>query len=57
MLVRQRHLDVPYGKQAEAVSVMRAWGAEKFAREPASVVTCSFVGTEWLPSASTWRSR
>jgi hypothetical protein len=31
MLVRQRHLDVPYGKQAEAVSVMRAWGAEKFA--------------------------
>jgi hypothetical protein len=31
MLVCQWHLDIVYGKQAEAVRVMRAWGAEKFA--------------------------
>jgi hypothetical protein len=31
MLVCQWHLDILYGKQAEAVGVMRAWGAEKFA--------------------------
>lgn len=31
MLVCQWHLDIPYGKQAEALAVMRAWGAEKFA--------------------------
>ncbi|MBA3497167.1 MAG: hypothetical protein H0T86_08685 [Gemmatimonadales bacterium] len=31
MFVCQWHLDVPYGKQAEALAVMRAWGAEKFA--------------------------
>jgi hypothetical protein len=31
MLVCQWHLDILYGKQAEAVRVMRAWGAEKFA--------------------------
>jgi hypothetical protein len=31
MIVCQWHLDVPYGKQAEAVAVMRAWGEEKFA--------------------------
>lgn len=31
MLICQWHLDVVYGKQAEAVRVMRAWGAEKFA--------------------------
>ncbi len=31
MFVCQWHLDIPYGKQAEALSVMRAWGAEKFA--------------------------
>lgn len=31
MLVCQWHLDVIYGKQAEAVKIMRAWGLEKFA--------------------------
>jgi hypothetical protein len=31
MLVCQWHLDIVYGKQEEAVKVMRAWGAEKFA--------------------------
>jgi hypothetical protein len=31
MIVCQWHLDIPYGKQAEALAVMRAWGAEKFA--------------------------
>jgi hypothetical protein len=31
MFVCQWHLDVPFGKQAEAVRVMTAWGKEKFA--------------------------
>ena len=31
MLVCQWHLDIIYGKQAEAVRVMRNWGAEKLA--------------------------
>ena len=31
MLVCQWHLDIVYGKQAQAVKIMRAWGAEKFA--------------------------
>jgi hypothetical protein len=31
MFVCQWHLDIPYGKQGDAVAVMRAWGAEKFA--------------------------
>jgi hypothetical protein len=31
MLICQWHLDVPYGKLGEAVKIMRAWGAEKFA--------------------------
>jgi hypothetical protein len=31
MLICQWHLDIVYGKQAEAVKIMRAWGAEKFA--------------------------
>jgi hypothetical protein len=35
MLVCQWHLDIPYGKQGEALAVMRAWGAEKFARSVA----------------------
>lgn len=30
MFVCQWHLDIPYGKQADALAVMRAWGAEKF---------------------------
>lgn len=29
MLICQWHLDVVYGKQGEAVKIMRAWGAEK----------------------------
>ena len=31
MVVCPWHLDVPYGKRGEALAVMRAWGAEKFA--------------------------
>jgi hypothetical protein len=31
MLVCQWHLDIVYGKQADALRVIRAWGAEKFA--------------------------
>jgi hypothetical protein len=31
MYVCQWHLDVPYGRQGEAVRVMKAWGKEKFA--------------------------
>jgi hypothetical protein len=31
MLVCQWHLDLVYGKQAEALRVMEAWGKEKFA--------------------------
>jgi hypothetical protein len=31
MFVCQWHLDIPHGKQAEALAAMRAWGAEKFA--------------------------
>jgi hypothetical protein len=31
MLVCQWHLDIIYGKQGDAVRIMRAWGAEKFA--------------------------
>jgi hypothetical protein len=31
VLICQWHLDIVYGKQADAVRIMRAWGAEKFA--------------------------
>jgi hypothetical protein len=31
VLICQWHLDIIYGKQADAVRIMRAWGAEKFA--------------------------
>ena len=31
MLVCQWHLDIVYGKQSEALAVIRAWGAEKLA--------------------------
>jgi hypothetical protein len=31
MIICQWHLDVVYGKQAEAVRIMKAWGADKFA--------------------------
>lgn len=30
MYVCQWHLDIPYGKQGEAVKIMKAWGEEKF---------------------------
>ena len=53
MLVCQWHLDIPYGKQGEALAVMRAWGAEKFAssefrRARAVRLLCGMLG----PSAS-----
>ncbi len=31
MLICQWHLDIVYGKQADAIRIMRAWGADKFA--------------------------
>lgn len=31
MFVCQWHLDIPYGKQSQALAVMRAWGKEKAA--------------------------
>ena len=31
MLICQWHLDIPYGKQGEAVRIMTAWGKEKMA--------------------------
>ncbi|MEP7226649.1 MAG: hypothetical protein ABI785_04760 [Gemmatimonadales bacterium] len=53
MLICQWHLDILYGKQAEAVRAMRAWGAEKFAssefrRARGARLLAGFVG----PSAS-----
>jgi hypothetical protein len=51
--VCQWHLDIPYGQQGEALAVMRARGAEKFAssefRQARSArLLCGLVG----PSAS-----
>jgi hypothetical protein len=53
MFVCQWHLDVPYGKQGQALAVMRAWGAEKFAssefrRAKGARLLCGMLG----PSAS-----
>ena len=53
MIVCQWHLDIPYGKQAEALAAIRAWGAEKFAssefrRARGARLLCGLVG----PSAS-----
>jgi hypothetical protein len=31
MFVCQWHLDTPFGKQGQALTVMKAWGKEKFA--------------------------
>jgi hypothetical protein len=31
MYICQWHLDLVYGKQSEALAVLKAWGAEKFA--------------------------
>jgi hypothetical protein len=31
MFVCQWHLDTPFGKQGQALAIMRAWGQEKFA--------------------------
>jgi hypothetical protein len=49
MLICQWHLDIVYGKQAEAVKIMRAWGAEKFASSEfrlarGSRLSAGFVG-------------
>ncbi len=30
MFVCQWHLDIPYGKQGEVLSIMKGWGEEKF---------------------------
>jgi hypothetical protein len=53
MIVCQWHLDVPYGRQGEALAVIRAWGAEKFAgsefrRARRARLLCGMLG----PSAS-----
>lgn len=34
MIVCQWHLDIVYGKQSEAIAVMKAWGQDKFAHSP-----------------------
>ena len=49
MFVCQWHLDIPYGKQGEALAVMRAWGAEKFAssefrRAQGARLLCGMLG-------------
>jgi len=53
VIVCQWHLDIPYGRQAEALAVIRAWGTEKLARSEFSRargarLLCGLVG----PSAS-----
>jgi hypothetical protein len=53
MYVCQWHLDIPYGKQGEALAVIRAWGAEKvasseFRRARGARLLCGVLG----PSAS-----
>jgi hypothetical protein len=53
MFVCQWHLDIPYGKQGQALAVMRAWGAEKYAssefrRARGARLLCGMLG----PSAS-----
>ena len=53
MFVCQWHLGIPYGKQGEALAVIRAWGAEKFAssefsRARGARLLCGMLG----PSAS-----
>jgi len=53
MLICQWHLDIVYGKQGEALKIMRAWGAEKFAssefrRARGARLLAGFIG----PSAS-----
>lgn len=49
MLICQWHLDIVYGKQADAVKILRAWGAEKFASSEfrlarGSRLSAGFVG-------------
>jgi len=53
MFVCQWHLDIPYGKQAEVLMIINAWGREKFAssefrRAKSSRLLVGHVG----PSAS-----
>jgi hypothetical protein len=38
MFVCQWHLDLAYGKQGDALALMRAWGAEQFASPKFRVV-------------------
>jgi hypothetical protein len=49
MYICQWHLDVPFGNQAEAVAIMRAWAIDKFAasefrRTPGTRVLVGHVG-------------
>jgi hypothetical protein len=44
MLVCQWHLDIVYGKQADALRVIRAWGAEKFASESLADFEAALAG-------------
>jgi hypothetical protein len=53
MINCQWHLDVQYGRQGDALAVMRAWGTEKFAssefrRARGARLLCGMLG----PSAS-----
>ncbi len=53
MFVCQWHLDIVYGKQAEALRVMREWGKEKFAHSDFGKATGSRMMTGFIgPSAS-----
>lgn len=53
MVVCQWHLDIVYGKQAEAVRIMRAWGADKFASSEFRRATGARLLAGYLgPSAS-----
>lgn len=50
MFVCQWHLDVPFGKQGQALAIMKAWNEEKFAssefrRARSSRVLVGHVGT------------
>ena len=44
MFVCQWHLDIVYGKQSDAVRVMRGWGAEKFASSERFVADLQRLG-------------
>ena len=49
MLVCQWHLDVPYGKQGEALAVMRAMSAPQFQRHSDALAPLIVPGSQrWL---------